>query len=113
MDADDAHPALTAVHGIGPWTADIYLLFCLGHADAWPAGDLAVQEAAPHRLRPREAPGRQGDDRWPSPGARGAAWRRLLWAYYRAVKTSATRRPVASSMAPQSKRVRRTQHAKT
>src|SRR5262249_57666953 len=31
--ADEAHAALTAVHGIGPWTADIYLLFCLGHAD--------------------------------------------------------------------------------
>src|SRR6476619_1195968 len=46
MEADQAHAALTAVHGIGPWTADIYLLFCLGHADAWPAGDLAVQEAA-------------------------------------------------------------------
>src|SRR5262249_31356192 len=39
MAADDAHAALTAVHGIGPWTADIYLLTCLGHADAWPAGD--------------------------------------------------------------------------
>ena len=46
MDADAAHAALTALHGIGPWTADIYLLFCLGHADAWPAGDLALQEAA-------------------------------------------------------------------
>ena len=46
MEADDAHAALTALHGIGPWTADIYLLFCLGHADAWPAGDLALQEAA-------------------------------------------------------------------
>jgi DNA-3-methyladenine glycosylase II len=45
-DADSAHQALIAVHGIGPWTADIYLLFCLGHADAWPAGDLALQEAA-------------------------------------------------------------------
>ena len=45
-DADSAHRALIAVHGIGPWTADIYLLFCLGHADAWPAGDLALQEAA-------------------------------------------------------------------
>ena len=41
-----ASPILTAVHGIGPWTADIYLLACLGHADAWPAGDLALQEAA-------------------------------------------------------------------
>ena len=46
MDADEAHAALTALHGVGPWTADIYLLFCLGHADAFPAGDLAVQESA-------------------------------------------------------------------
>ena len=38
MEADDAHAALTALHGVGPWTADIYLLFCLGHADAFPAG---------------------------------------------------------------------------
>ena len=46
LPADDAHTMLTAVHGIGPWTADIYLLTCLGHSDAWPAGDLALQEAA-------------------------------------------------------------------
>src|SRR5215813_143045 len=46
MYADEAHGALTALHGIGPWTADIYLLFCLGHADAFPSGDLAVQESA-------------------------------------------------------------------
>ena len=39
LPADEAHRRLTAIHGIGPWTADIYLLFCLGHADAWPAGD--------------------------------------------------------------------------
>ncbi|MBN8921337.1 MAG: DNA-3-methyladenine glycosylase 2 family protein, partial [Rhizobiales bacterium] len=45
MNADDAHAALIAHHGIGPWTADLYLLSCLGHADAWPAGDLALQEA--------------------------------------------------------------------
>ena len=44
-DADAAHNTLTALHGIGPWTADVYLLFCLRHGDAWPAGDLAVQEA--------------------------------------------------------------------
>ena len=50
MPADEAHRTLTALHGIGPWTADIYLLFCLGHADAWPAGDLALQEAARHLL---------------------------------------------------------------
>ncbi len=44
-DADAAHHTLTALHGIGPWTADVYLLFCLGHGDAWPAGDIAIQEA--------------------------------------------------------------------
>src|SRR3954468_17271485 len=32
-DADAAHATLTRLHGIGPWTADIYLLFCLGHGD--------------------------------------------------------------------------------
>lgn len=46
MSADEAHRRLTALKGIGPWTADIYLLFCLGHPDAFPSGDLAVQEAA-------------------------------------------------------------------
>ena len=44
MDADAAHARLVALHGIGPWTADVYLLFCLGHADAWPAADIAIQE---------------------------------------------------------------------
>ena len=44
--ADAAHGALVAIKGIGPWTADIYLMVCLGHADAFAAGDLAMQEAA-------------------------------------------------------------------
>jgi len=44
VDADAAHARLTALHGVGPWTADVYLLFCLGHRDAWPAADLAIQE---------------------------------------------------------------------
>ncbi len=73
VDADEAHALLTALHGIGPWTADIYLLTCLGHADAWPAGDLALQEAAPHRVRARRRGRRRR--RWgrsPKPGGRGA-----------------------------------------
>jgi len=87
LPADDAHAALTAVHGIGPWTADIYLLTCLGHADAWPAGDLALQEAArlvfdldarptAKAMVPLAEPWRP----W-----RGVA-ARLLWAYYRMLK---------------------------
>jgi DNA-3-methyladenine glycosylase II len=85
--ADDAHRALTAVHGIGPWTADIYLLFCLGNADAWPAGDLAVQEAARIAF---------GLDARPSAKAMiplAEPWRPwrgvaacLLWSYYRVIK---------------------------
>src|SRR6202453_5109498 len=55
-DADAAHNTLTALHGIGPWTADVYLLFCLGHGDAWPAGDLAVQEAVRSGLRLKTRP---------------------------------------------------------
>jgi len=87
MPADEAHARLTAIHGIGPWTADIYLLFCLGHADAFPAGDLALQEAArlgfalPRRPTAFELTTRAEVWRpW-----RGVA-AKLLWAYYRAVK---------------------------
>ena len=66
-DADAAHNTLTSLHGIGPWTADVYLLFCLGHGDAWPAGDLAVQEAVKDRPQAEEASDRKGD------GAAGGA----------------------------------------
>ena len=58
-DADAAHNTLTSHHGIGPWTADVYLLFCLGHGDAWPAGDLAVQEAIKIGLGLKDAADRQ------------------------------------------------------
>jgi DNA-3-methyladenine glycosylase II len=44
-DADDstARAELMAIRGIGPWTADVYLLFVLGRQDAWPTGDRALQ----------------------------------------------------------------------
>jgi DNA-3-methyladenine glycosylase II len=87
IDAEEAHAALTAVHGIGPWTADIYLLSCLGHADAWPAGDLALQEAA--RLafalpaRPNAKEMLKLAEMWRPLRAVAA---RVLWTYYRAMK---------------------------
>lgn len=43
QDDEDAIAALTAVKGIGRWSAEIYLLFAEGRADIWPAGDLAIQ----------------------------------------------------------------------
>lgn len=87
LPADAAHEALCAVHGIGPWTADSYLLFCLGHADAWPAGDLALQEAA--RLafgldaRPTARQLVVLAEPW-RPWRGVAAF--LLWTYYRTAK---------------------------
>jgi DNA-3-methyladenine glycosylase II len=87
MPADDAHAALVALHGVGPWTADIYLLFCLGHADAFPAGDLAVQESARIAFNLRKRPDAKALTKL------AQAWRpwrgvaaQLLWAYYHAVK---------------------------
>ena len=43
LDADDAIARLTALKGIGPWSAEVYLLFCAGHTDIFPAGDVALQ----------------------------------------------------------------------
>ena len=76
-DADAAHNTLTALHGIGPWTADVYLLFCLGHGDAWPAGDLAVQEAVKIGLGLKTRPTANRWRRWRSRGGRCAARRRI------------------------------------
>jgi len=87
MPADEAHAVLTALHGIGPWTADVYLLFCLGHGDAWPAGDLALQEAI------RVAFGLTTRPTAKAMAGLGDAWRpwrgaaaHLFWAYYRVAK---------------------------
>jgi DNA-3-methyladenine glycosylase II len=43
MDDAEAFEALTSLKGIGPWSAEIYLMFSLGRADIWPAGDLGLQ----------------------------------------------------------------------
>lgn len=87
MPADAAHAMLTRVKGIGPWTADIYLLFCIGHADAWPAGDLALQEAIRIAFKLRKRPDVKRMNKL------AQAWRPvrgvaayLFWAYYAAVK---------------------------
>ena len=86
-DADAAHHTLVSLHGIGPWTADVYLLFCLGHGDAWPAGDLAVQEAVKIGLglKARPTPKEMASIAEPWRPVRGAA-AHLWWSYYRAIK---------------------------
>lgn len=47
---DEVREALTAIKGIGPWTADVYLLHSLGRPDVWPVGDLALQVAVQEEL---------------------------------------------------------------
>jgi DNA-3-methyladenine glycosylase II len=87
MPAADAHTALTAISGIGPWTADLYLLFCLGHPDIFPAGDLALQETARVLLGLEARPDAKAlaalAERW-------RPWRGVaagvLWAHYRQIK---------------------------
>ena len=90
LAAEEAHAALTAVHGIGPWTADIYLLSCLGHADAWPAGDLALQEAVRLAFK---LPARPTAKEMLPLAERWRPWRavaaRILWSYYRTAITTA------------------------
>jgi DNA-3-methyladenine glycosylase II len=81
---DEAGAMLTAVHGVGPWTADIYLLSCLGRPDVWPVGDLALRAAAAAAFglaeRPTAAELRHLAEPW-RPWRAVAA--RLLWAHYR------------------------------
>lgn len=91
LEADAVREALTAVKGIGPWTADIYLLFCRGDADAFAPGDLALQVGVQllfsHERRPSAAEIEAIAERW-------RPWRgvaaRMIWAYYGAVKAGAT-----------------------
>lgn len=84
MPADGVIKRLTAVSGIGPWTAEIYVMFSLGHADVFAPGDLALQEAAKLIFdlpaRPDEKAFRVMAESW-SPWRSVAA--RIMWAYYK------------------------------
>ncbi|WP_270730047.1 DNA-3-methyladenine glycosylase family protein [Shimia sp. Alg240-R146] len=84
---DEVVKALTAVTGIGIWTAEIYAMFSLGRADVFAPGDLALQEGARILFelpeRPKEKALRQMAEAW-SPWRSVAA--RILWAYYHVEK---------------------------
>lgn len=87
LDADEAIARLTAVPGIGPWTAECYLLFAVGHPDVFPARDVALQSAVGHGLGLGARPGEKAlaalAESW-SPWRAVAS--RLFWAYYARMK---------------------------
>jgi DNA-3-methyladenine glycosylase II len=86
-DPTEAMQALTAVHGVGAWTAEVYLLFAAGHPDIFPARDVALQTAVGQALGIDPRPGEKAliklAESW-SPWRGVAA--RLFWAYYRETK---------------------------
>lgn len=87
LPAEEAIKTLTSIKGIGPWTAEVYLLFAAGHPDVFPAGDVALQTAVghafAHETRPDAKVLRLLAEDW-------APWRgvaaRLFWSYYAAIK---------------------------
>jgi len=87
LPAEGAIAHLTAVKGVGPWTAEIYLLFCTGHPDIFPAGDLALKKAAVDGLGLAAMPSTKElieiAHRW-SPHRGAAAL--LLWSYFHALR---------------------------
>lgn len=108
QDADSAIAALNNLHGVGPWTANIYLLFCLGHRDVWPTGDIALHEAMRHALglsaRPSAREAHAMADIWRP--YRGVA-AHLLWAYYKVIKArDVTQMPAAQNAESQSRELR-------
>jgi DNA-3-methyladenine glycosylase II len=83
MDDAEAAAALTALKGIGPWTAAIYLLFCEGRIDIWPPGDVALLGAYKAARLRGPMPDMAAFD------AKAAKWRpwrgvaaHILWTYY-------------------------------
>lgn len=83
LNDEDAHAALVRIKGVGPWTANIYLLMALRRPDIWPDGDIALATALGRLRRMKTRP------TFPDLAKIAAAWRpyrsvaaRMLWQFY-------------------------------
>ena len=83
LSDEDAHATLLRIKGVGPWTANIYLLMALKRPDIWPDGDIALATAAGKLLRLKTRPS------FIELGKLAEKWRpyrsvaaRMLWQYY-------------------------------
>lgn len=92
MSDQEAHARLLQIKGVGPWTADIYLLMALRRPDIWPNGDVALAAAFTklRRLKARIS--------FPNLARVAEGWRpyrsvaaRMLWRYYLAQKRTSAR----------------------
>ena len=87
LNAGDAMQRMTAISGIGPWTAEVYLLISAGHADIFPAKDIALQAAVAEAFA---LEGRPTDKELYAIAEAWSPWRgvasRLFWAYYREMR---------------------------
>ena len=83
LNDEEAHAALLSIKGVGPWTANIYLLMALRRPDIWPDGDVALATAVGKlrkmKMRPSFAQLAQLAEAW-RPFRSVAA--RMLWQYY-------------------------------
>lgn len=103
---DTARDMLTAVTGIGRWTADIYLLMAMGRPDVWPVGDIALAKAAHAVKGLRARPDQESLARM------AAAWRpyrsvaaRMLWQHYLRNGLGRSSQPSRSARSVQSKEI--------
>ncbi|UGY09666.1 DNA-3-methyladenine glycosylase family protein [Phyllobacterium pellucidum] len=84
---EEAMALMTRIKGVGPWTAEVYLLFSAGHADVFPSGDVALQHAYAHAYSESARPDSKALQRF---AERWSPWRgvaaRLFWAYYAATR---------------------------
>jgi DNA-3-methyladenine glycosylase II len=94
-DEETIKAQLTALKGVGPWTADIYIMFCLGRADGWAPGDLALRYAVQDATGADEMPSflamEEIAEKW-------RPWRgvaaRMLWTYYAVRRAQKSADPV-------------------
>ena len=83
LNDEEVHTTLTQIKGVGPWTANIYLLMALRRPDIWPDGDIALASAAMKIWKMKQRPS------FVELARRAEAWRpyrsvaaRMLWQYY-------------------------------
>lgn len=83
LNDEDAHEVLLSIKGVGPWTANIYLLMALRRPDIWPDGDVALATAVGRLRKMKQRPSftelAKIAESWRPFRSVGA---RMLWQYY-------------------------------